>query len=116
MEAYSKDDWDGDGVMNNDEANEAAKFNLDSDGNGTMDGFPLPADPEDTDRDGLDNQFEQIIGTDENDLDTDNDLYPDGFEVANNLDPLHGDSVEIKFIPLGFYPDLNEEIFLYSEN
>ncbi len=42
----------------------------------------------DSDGDGLDNQFEEAIGTDPYNKDTDGDGYDDGVEVINNYSPL----------------------------
>lgn len=42
----------------------------------------------DTDKDGLNNLEEILIGTDPRNSDTDGDGFSDGYEVANNYDPL----------------------------
>jgi hypothetical protein len=48
----------------------------------------------DTDEDGLSDLREYQRGTDPNDPDTDGDGMPDGWEVANHLDPLVNDANE----------------------
>lgn len=45
----------------------------------------------DTDGDALSDEIEQKLGTDPNNIDSDNDGYPDGIEVANGFNPLAGD-------------------------
>ena len=47
----------------------------------------------DVDGDGLRNQDEALYGTEPNDLDSDDDTFPDGYEVAHGSDPLDGVSV-----------------------
>ena len=110
VEAFSKDDWDGDGVPNIVERNQGTNpFNLDSNNDGILDGYPLSITPKDIDGDGLTNDEEIALGTDPNNIDTDGDLYPDGFEYENHLDPLNPDTVSLNFILLenGLYPNPN---------
>ncbi len=46
----------------------------------------------DTDGDGLTDDYETSIGTNPNNSDSDGDTIPDGEEVANGTDPLNGDN------------------------
>jgi len=116
VEAFSRDDWDGDGLTNDEETTlETDPFNIDTNLDGLLDGYPL-ADCDqgkDTDCDGLDNFMEQYLGTDPDNPDTDGDLYPDGFEVNNLLNPLVQESSSVEFIPLGFNPGLAQDLNLY---
>lgn len=45
-------------------------------------------DDRDDDSDGLTNRFEQAIGTDPREIDTDNDGYNDNLEIENNYNPI----------------------------
>jgi len=97
-------DTDGDGLNNGDEAtNGTNPTDPDSDDDGVNDGDevtdgsdPLnPCDPNltstacDQDGDGLTNGEEDVIGTNPEDADTDNDGFNDGTEVDNGTDPLN---------------------------
>lgn len=64
---------------------------LSSDGTFLLSGLTvrLPAEP-DWDHDGLDAEAEAAAGTDPRKPDTDGDGLPDGWEVANRLNPLSG--------------------------
>jgi hypothetical protein len=65
---------------------------------------------EDLGGDQLDNQLEQYLGTDPNNLDSDGDGYPDGFEVLNVLDPFTAKGASIEWIPLGFFPSVGSTL------
>jgi hypothetical protein len=57
--------------------------------------------------------LEQYLGTDPNNLDSDGDGYPDGFEVLNVLDPFTAEGASIEFIPLGFNPSVGSTLDLW---
>jgi hypothetical protein len=48
---------------------------------------------QDTDEDGLQDEYELELGTDLNNMDTDSDKYSDGVEVQIGSDPLNAKSV-----------------------
>lgn len=94
--AVFRQDTDKDGLWDSTEADATAW--KDTNGNGRRDigeirypnGSPIIWQPltTDSDGDGLTDIYEQNVSkTDPYDHDTDNDLLPDGWEVANNLDP-----------------------------
>lgn len=94
--AVFRQDTDKDGLWDSTEADATAW--KDTNGNGRRDigeirypnGSPIIWQPltTDSDGDGLTDIYEQNVSkTDPYNYDTDNDLLPDGWEVANNLDP-----------------------------
>lgn len=91
------EDLDTDGRVG---ASETDPRNPDTDGGGTMDGEEVvttltdPRYPGDDDRDGdgLDNDTEAELGTDEADADTDDDGLLDGEEVDLQTDPFDADT------------------------
>ena len=101
-------DIDVDGLLDKDEyINKTDPINQDTDGDGMNDGWEVingldPLDDGsanvdsgsggDPDGDGLDNIAEYVAGTDPRNSDSDNDEMPDGWEVANGLDPLADDN------------------------
>ncbi len=104
-------DGDGDGLMDEQELQIGTDPNkYDTDGDGANDGDELfthgtdPKDPNsrpggsvtlDADQDGLIDEEELQIGSDPNDVDSDNDRLSDGFEVREfGTDPLRADSDE----------------------
>ncbi len=94
------EDWDGDGLSNDDETNiyHTDPNNPDTDGDGLSDGeevIKYGTDPNDSDSDddGLDDKKEIEIGTDPNNPDTDGDGLSDGEEVNTyGTDPLKKDT------------------------
>ena len=74
------------------------ELKLDSDGDGIPDTIEATFDfldphdggdgSEDKDRDGLTNSEEYLLGTKMDDMDSDNDTMPDGYEKEHGLDPL----------------------------
>jgi hypothetical protein len=58
----------------------------------------------DTDGDGLSDVEENVLETDPNNPDTDNDTFPDGLEVAVGSDPLDGNNIPQS---LPFFPDFS---------
>ncbi len=64
--------------------------------NGQITGIPRaamnPADPKDSDGDGLPDEAENVLGTDPHKADTDGDGVSDGAEVVAGTDPLDGDA------------------------
>jgi len=81
--AFSRDDWDGDGITNSQEVSSGTNPTLlDSNYDGIMDGYPLSGDTSgDNDGDRLPNEWEIVYGTDMHNLDSDDDGFPDGMEV-----------------------------------
>lgn len=52
-----------------------------------IENIDIPLDDRDFDNDGLNNSWEKLYGTNENDSDTDNDGYSDSEEICLNTDP-----------------------------
>ena len=119
VEAFSRDDWDGDGVNNEDEiingTDPTTPFHL-VDGRTVLDGYLLsPCNTSlDSDCDGLDNKLELYLGTDPNNMDSDGDFYPDGFEVLHALDPFTAEGSSIEFIPLGFEVGVGDTVRMWA--
>ena len=57
--------------------------------------------------------MEQYLGTDPNNLDSDDDGYPDGVEVMNILNPFTQEASSVEFIPLGFNPEVGSTLDLW---
>jgi len=98
-------DTDGDGLSDGDEVllHGTNPLLVDTDGDGMNDKWELdhgfdpldflnPGATGDADGDGLTNLQESVHGTDPNNPDTDGDGMPDGWEVANGLNPLVNDA------------------------
>ncbi len=131
--AYSKDDWDGDGLLNSEEGDKDNDGSIDISENETdpfnpftgitvingltvLDGYPKQITDTDPDGDGLHCKWETYYGTSSESWDSypDFDGYPDGFEVAHGMDPLRAEPPEFKMVPLAFDPRLGESLNMYA--
>ena len=84
------DDWELANGLNPNDPSDATQ-DADSDGLINVDEYNLRIDPNnpDVDADGLlDGEEVNVLGTDPEDADTDDDQIPDGWELDNGLDPL----------------------------
>lgn len=99
---YNECDSDNDGINNGEEINiySTDPYLEDTDGDGIFDGAEIASSTSpllvedkklievDTDKDGLNDAWEIILGTNLNKADTDGDTYLDGEEVNNSYDPI----------------------------
>jgi len=118
---FSKDDWDGDGVSNAQELiNSTNPLDIDSNNDKIIDGFVASPTDTDTDGDGLSNEWEAYFKTNASGvfgIDSDRDIYPDGWEVNNGLNPsIYGpmDKLIPEIIHLGYNPDTYACIKFYG--
>ncbi|MBQ5311023.1 MAG: hypothetical protein ILP19_03150 [Oscillospiraceae bacterium] len=124
-------DGDGDGLEDIEEIYKGTdRFTADTDGDGLPDGYELRelhTDPlkkrsdyylkergmddgeVDIERDGLTNLEEYQSGTNPFDGDSDNDGFPDGYEVKNGMDPLSHDTIVPDKERLAHRKDLSDE-------
>lgn len=113
----NQEDLNGDGIV---DSGETDPFALDTNEDMIMDGYPKEITDTDWDGDGLHCKWELYYGTQEGDIDyyKDSDVYPDGFEVANNMNPLEREPGVAKIVPLDFDPPFpeGERIYTYVKN